>query len=153
MIRLIKKEDIDDISNLLAQVNLVHHLGRSDLFKKNNKYTKEELLNMIDDYDNPIFVYEKDGKVIGHAFCQKKIIKENNLLNGIKTLYIDDICVDENSRGNGVATKLYEYVKCYAKDNGYYNITLNVWSFNDNAYKFYEKMGLKPQKITMEEIL
>ena len=53
----------------------------------------------------------------------------------------------------GVGAALYEYVKAYAKDQGFYNITLNVWTCNPGAVAFYEKMGLTPQKIGMEEIL
>lgn len=153
MVRLMEEKDIDDVSNLLKQVNLVHHLGRPDLFRKNNKYSKEELKELLKENDYHIFVYENEGRVVGHAFCITKIQDETPLLNHVKTLYIDDICVDSNQRGKGVATSLFEYVKKYAKDNEYYNITLNVWAFNDSAYKFYEKMGLNPQKITMEEIL
>lgn len=153
MIRLMNINDIDDVSELLKEVNLVHHLGRPDLFKKNNKYTKEELKKLINNKLNPIFVYEMNNRVVGHAFCITKEVKDDNLLMDSKTLYIDDICVLEKYRRMGIAKELFEYVKKYAKDNGYYNITLNVWSFNDKAYSFYEKMGMKPQKITMEEIL
>ena len=148
-----EEEDIDDVSNLLKQVNLVHHLGRPDLFRKNNKYSKEELKALLKENDYHIFVYDDDGKVVGHAFCITKMQEETPLLNHVKTLYIDDICVDSIARNKGVATALFQYVKKYAKDNEYYNITLNVWSFNDSAYKFYEKMGMNPQKITMEEII
>lgn len=153
MIRLIEEKDIDDISLLLKEVNYVHYIGRPDLFKENNKYTKEELANMVNDKLNPIFVYETDGKVVGHAFCITKEVKNDNLLQDNKTLYIDDICVLSTYRNKGIASKLYEYVRDFAKNNGYYNITLNVWEINPGAKAFYEKMGLKPQKVTMEEIL
>ena len=152
MIRRMEEKDIDDVLELLKEVNLVHHLGRPDLFKKATKYSKDNLLEMINDDNNPIFVYEDNNHVVGHAFLET-IIKGNRLVNNIKTLYIDDICVKKEERNKGIASGLFDYIKKYAKDNGYYNIELNVWSFNDNAYKFYEKMGLKPQKVTMEKIL
>jgi ribosomal protein S18 acetylase RimI-like enzyme len=75
------------------------------------------------------------------------------VLTDIKTLYIDDICVDENHRRKGVGEALYKYVVEYAKENNYYNITLNVWNCNPGAMKFYEAMGLKPLKVCMEQIL
>ena len=40
-----------------------------------------------------------------------------------------------------------------AKAAGAAFITLNVWTGNDSAMRFYEKMGMKPQKIGMEAIL
>ena len=77
----------------------------------------------------------------------------SSFLTDIRTLYIDDICVDETFRGSGAGRALYEAVLAYATDSGCYNITLNVWSCNPGAQRFYEAMGLKPQKICMETIL
>ena len=74
-------------------------------------------------------------------------------MTDIRTLYIDDICVDENARGSHAGKTLYEYVVSYAEQQGFYNITLNVWSCNPGAVKFYEAMGLVPQKIGMEKVL
>ena len=77
----------------------------------------------------------------------------DNILTDIKTLYIDDLCVYENLRGQHIGRQLYEYVKTFAKENGFYNLTLNVWSLNEGAQKFYESVGMVPQKIGMETIL
>ena len=74
-------------------------------------------------------------------------------MTDIKTLYIDDLCVDENSRGQNIGKNLYNHVIAFAKENECYNVTLNVWSCNESAIKFYEKCGLRPQKIGMETIL
>ena len=153
MIRMMNKDDIKDIIELLKEVDLVHHDGRPDIFKIGTKYNSDELLNMVDDKLNPIFVYEKDNKVVAHAFCNTVIHENDNVLTNIKTLYIDDICVKEEYRNLGIATNLYEYVMKYAKDNNYYNVTLNVWDFNDSAYSFYKKMGMTPLKVTMEQII
>ena len=151
MIRRAEFKDIDKILDLLKQVCLVHHKGRPDIFKIGTKYNEAELKELIPDDNNPIFVYD-DGNVLGYAFCN--IIKNGgNVLTDIKTLYIDDLCVDENQRGKGVGKALYKYVKEYAKENGIYNITLNVWDCNPSAKKFYESLGLKPMKTYLEEII
>lgn len=152
-IRRADKRDMEKIKDLLNQVLTVHHNGRPDLFKANcRKYTDSELLELIKDDTRPIFVADEDG-VLGYAFCVIKETKNNNILTDIKTLYIDDLCVDENIRGKHVGTALFEYVKQYAKEIGCYNVTLNVWSCNESAQQFYEKQGLKPQKTTLETIL
>ncbi len=153
-IRRAKKDDILQINKLLHQVLDIHHKGRPDIFKENaKKYTDNELLNIIEDDKKPIFVYEENGKVSGYAFCIFMQHINNNILTDIKTLYIDDLCVDENERGKHIGTKLYEYVLDFAKQNGFYNVTLNVWNLNDDAIKFYQKQGLEIQKIHMEQIL
>ncbi len=146
-------KDIKRIIELLHQVNMVHHVIRPDLFKPyTTKYNEQELLSILDDDNKPIFVYD-DGEVKGYAFCQLSEVKDNLLLQDNKTLYIDDICVDEKARGQHVGKALYEYVRNYAQSIGCHNITLNVWEGNDPALSFYKNMGMKVQKTTMEIIL
>ena len=153
MIRKAAKEDIQRIIELLHQVNMVHHVIRPDLFKPHTtKYNEQELEAMLDDDSKPIFVFD-DGMVLGYAFCQVSEVKNNQLLEDIKTLYIDDICVGENARGKHVGKALYEYVLEYAKSIGCNNITLNVWEGNEPAQRFYRDMGMQVQKTTMEIIL
>lgn len=148
MIRLANENDINQINNLLFQVNKVHADIRPDLFKDGGKkYNDEELKDIIRDKEKPIFVYESDGKIEGYAFC---ILMKNK---NYKSVYIDDLCVDEKCRGKGTGKKLYEYVLEYAKSIGCYNITLNVWEGNESAMRFYKNIGLKIQKIGMEKIL
>lgn len=154
-IRRIKEEDADGVLKLLVQVNNVHSKNRPDLFiKDKTKYTKEELLSLVKDENRPIFVATDDtNQVLGYAFCVYQSHVEDNNFPDIVTMYIDDICVDENCRGKHVGTALYEYVKTYAKENGCYNVTLNVWDKNDAAMVFYEKCGFHIQKYGMEVIL
>ena len=153
MIRRAEIKDIPGIIELLHQVNMVHHVLRPDLFKPyTTKYNEQELEALIGDDSNPIFVFE-DGAVLGHAFCKITEVKGDKLLQDIKTLYIDDICVDEKARGQHVGKALYEYVRDYAASIGCNNITLNVWEGNDAAISFYQNMGMKVQKTTMEIVL
>ena len=153
MIRKAEKKDIPGLINLLYQVDAVHNGIRPDLFKGNTaKYNEQELEEALKDDSKPIFVYD-DGKILGHAFCQISEVKNHRLLQDAKTLYIDDICVDEQSRGRHIGKALYEYVRDYAKSIGCHNITLNVWEGNDSAYNFYKSMGMHIQKTGMETIL
>ena len=150
MIRKANKGDIQSIIGLLHQVNMVHHVLRPDLFKPHTtKYNEQELESMLDDSSKPIFVYD-DAGVLGYAFCQVSEVKNNLLLEDIKTLYIDDICVDENARGKRVGKTLYDFVRDYAQSIGCNNITLNVWEGNSPALQFYKNMGMTVQKTTME---
>lgn len=152
-IRKAERKDTKDIMRLLLQISTLHHTGRPDLFNIGTKYTSEQLCEIMEDEKRPIFVYEKDGNILGYAFCIFRQFKNDTIMTDIKTLYIDDLCVDENVRGQNIGTKLYEYVLDYAKKSGCYNVTLNVWTMNEKAIEFYKKCGLKPQKIGMETIL
>ena len=150
MVRRADKKDIGRIIELLHQVDMVHHVIRPDLFKPNTtKYNEQELEALFGDDNKPVFVYD-NGTVLGHAFCVITEVRDDKLLQDIKTMYIDDICVDEKARGKHVGKALYEHVHDYAQSIGCNNITLNVWEGNDPALNFYRNMGMKVRKTTME---
>lgn len=154
-IRRAVNADIPGLDRLLEQVLTVHHNGRPDLFKANaKKYTDEQLQEILADDSRPVFVAVDDsGAVLGYAFCIFQQHLHDNILTDIKTLYIDDLCVDETIRGQHIGSKLYDYVVGFARESGCYNLTLNVWACNESARRFYEKCGLTPYKYGMETIL
>ncbi|MBQ9201986.1 MAG: GNAT family N-acetyltransferase [Bacteroidales bacterium] len=154
MIRRADKHDIKSLMALLGQVAAVHHGIRPDLFRPGTtKYTEKELEALLDRESSPVFVYDEGGKILGHAFCQLHTVVQDRLLQDVKTLYIDDICVEESARGRHVGQALLDYVRGYARAVGCYNITLNVWEGNGPALSFYRNMGMKVQKTGMEEVL
>ena len=152
IIRPAEPRDMEAVNSLLRQVLAVHHQGRPDLFRpEGKKYTDDELLTIFANPDSPVFVFDKDGAVLGYVFCafQKA---SSGALKPIKTLYVDDLCVSEKARGEGIGTALFNYVKEFARENGCHNITLHVWECNPGAKAFYEALGLKPQYTSMELI-
>ena len=154
-VRRAMEKDIPRIMELLVQVDMVHHNGRPDIFKgPATKYNEAELKEIFACDETPVFVCVNENDVVlGHAFTIHKQVRDHNVLTDVKTLYVDDICVDERARGQGVGKALYEHVVAYAREQDFYNLTLNVWACNPTAMKFYEAMGLKAQKIGMEKIL
>ena len=155
MIRKAEKKDIPRLLELLLQVDDVHHRGRPDLFNGGvTKYNAEQLEEILERDDVNVFVCEdKDGRVTGHAFCVDKTVRDSEVLTDVKTLYIDDLCVDESARGKGVGKILYDCALGFAKSTGCHNVTLHVWDKNPGARAFYQKMGMGVQQTTMEVIL
>ena len=153
-VRRAEARDIPAIMDLLVQVNMVHHNGRPDLFKgPTTKYTEDELAAILSSDDTPVFVgVDESGRVLGHGFCVLQHAG-GQLMEEHDTLYIDDICVDEAARGLGVGRAVYEHILDHARSLGCYNVTLNVWSCNPGAMRFYEKLGMAPYKVGMEMIL
>ncbi len=153
-IRFAQPKDVPGILALLRQVGKVHHEGRPDIFRSNaQKYGASQVLAMLDAPATPIFVAMKEDKVLGYCFCMVKTYHQDPVIADHTTLYIDDLCIDESYRGQHIGLALYENACKYAKMRKCYSVTLNVWSCNEPAMKFYESMGLKPQKIGMETIL
>lgn len=152
-IRFAQGKDIPDILKLLEQVNLIHHQARPDILKEAPKYTLDEIANIIEDPQRPILVAVEGNHILGYMFGIYQETAESAFLVGEKSLYIDDICVDQNVRGKHVGQALYQATKELASDTGCRRITLNVWAFNESAKSFYEKMGMQSFKTTLEDIL
>ena len=153
-IRLANTSDIPGMIRLLQQVGQVHHDIRPDLFRDGaQKYSPSDLETLLQDAARPIFVGVEDGRMLGYCFCILEEVKDNPVLCDVKSLYIDDLCVDETIRGKHVGTKLYDHVCAYARSIGCRSVTLNVWCGNDSAMGFYESRGMKPRKIYMETAL
>ena len=153
-IRLANNSDIPGMTALLKQVGEVHHKIRPDLFRAGaQKYSVSDLEELLKDESRPIFVGVEDGKLLGYCFCILEEVKGNPVLRDVKSLYIDDLCVDENIRGRHVGSRLYDHVCGYAKSIGCKSVTLNVWCGNDSAMAFYRSRGMKPRKIYMETAL
>ena len=142
---------IPGLIRLLYQVGDVHHRIRPDLFRSGAiKYTETDLEALLAEERSPVFVAEEDGSVLGYCFCQLREYRDSTVLTDRKEIYIDDLCVEEACRGRGIARALYGYATDWAKEIGCTYVTLNVWQGNDNAMKFYEKMGMRRRSITME---
>ena len=150
LIRRAEISDIPDILRLLQQVCNVHQHIRPDIFKRDGvKYTESDLMKILSDESCPIWCAVEDERFLGYCFCQWKFSPDGSVGFARKELYIDDLCVDEKTRGKGVASALFRHVSAVAKAEGANFITLNVWEGN-SALQFYEKMGMKPRKVFMD---
>jgi len=166
MVRLANLQDIDELIRLLRQIADWHHNGRPDLFKLGGqKYSHEELSDILQNKNRPIFVAEATKMIeglddsvkvadsaglVGYCFCEIIAAAEHPVLYPHVTLYIDDFCVDEKCRNQGIGKKIFAHVREYAQQIGAYNIDLNVWAFNEGAVRFYEDCGFSIQRYRME---
>ena len=128
--------------------------ARMCLYPGTAKYTDSELKELLEQEDKPIYVAAgEDDVCMGYAFCQLKEQPFSTNMVPFKALFIDDLCVDKQARGQHIGESLFEYVKQQAKKLDCYEVTLNVWAGNTSAESFYEKMGMKTKERQMEYIL
>ena len=145
--------DIPRIIDLLKQVGGVHHDLRPDLFRSGaQKYDEAALEALLRDPARPIFGAYREERLVGYCFCVRQEVKDDPVLRDRKSLYIDDLCVDEACRRQGIAKALYDYTLAYAREEGFDAVTLNVWEGNP-AEHFYRQMGMQTQKTVMEQLL
>ena len=154
-IRKAEEKDIPRIIELLGQVLQIHADIRPDIFiPGTTKYTVCELTELLKNEAKPVYVaVNKEDVCLGYAFCQLKEQPFSNNMIQFRSLFIDDLCIDKQARGQHIGEGLFEYVKQEAKKLGCYEVTLNVWTGNTPAEKFYEKMGMKTKERQLEYIL
>ena len=155
MIRPARKSDTARILELLHQVAEIHHGLRPDVFRAGAaKYDAEALAALLEQpARTPVFVCDEGGLVTGYVFCRIEEVRGDGLMKDVKTLYIDDLCVDEALRGRHIGSALYGFAADYARKAGCYNLTLNVWEGNSAALQFYVHCGMRVRKTCMEQIL
>ena len=152
-VRFAREGDEETIASLLVDIHTLHAKGRPDLFGKGHaKFDAEAVRRMFHSDDQPFFVADDGEGVVGYAIC-KKIRNQNPVQGDYTTLYLDDLNVDERARRRGVGSALLDACRAYAKASGCYNLTLNVWAFNEGAIAFYQKNGFACQRMIMEELI
>ena len=151
-IRRAENKDIPNVLRLLSQVLEIHAESRPDIFiPGSTKYTAEELTELFRRENDPVYVAtDETGTLLGYAFCALKEPPFANTMRPRRTMFIDDLCVDESCRGMHIGEALFHYVKQEALRLGCGDLTLNVWTGNDNAIRFYEKMGMQIREMQME---
>ena len=153
-IRLARPEDTTAILARLEQIGKVHYGIRPDMFQPHaQKYGASQVLARLANGETPTFVAVENEKILGYAFCERKVFFEHPVMADHKEMFLEDLCVAENARRQGVGKALYEFVCNYAREAGCHNLTLHVWHDNGGAVRFYEEMGMKPQRYVMETIL
>ena len=155
LIRRAEEKDIPKVIELLNQVLELHAVIRPDIFiSGTTKYTEAELIAIFKDNAKPVYVaVDEEDMVRGYVLCViRKPVASNNMVPH-RNIFIDDLCVDNEVRGQKVGQRLFEFVKEEAKKMNCYEVILNVWEGNDNAVNFYRKMGMKTRATLMEIIL
>jgi len=154
IIRPAIKEDYPGIHKLLRQIAEQHAAQRPDLFRPHVKLSEQDYQEQLKTAEEtPILVAALDGKIVGHLFAEVKHIKQRPHIKERRMFYIDDLCVDETCRGYGIGRGLMEEAGRLAYAHQCGALELNVFQCNENAVRFYERLGFAPQRLTMEKRL
>ena len=149
-----KKEQAEQIARLLGYICDYHADGRPDIFiKGGSKYDTESVARLIDDPDVTVLTASEGDSVLGYLIAKVTVTGGDPHIRRMKTFYVDDLCVSPEHARKGVGTALFNEARRRAKELGCERIDLNVWSFNEGAIRFYEKMGLSVCRMHMEELL
>lgn len=139
------------IRPLQEQIASLHKAGRPDLFRAEARFFTQDAFNeRLRDPNHTVLIAEKDGEVVGYAFAWVIFYRDHSTYMDHDTFYIDDICVLESCRRQGIGRKLFEQCREFARAQGCINIDLGVWGFNREAIAFYESCGMHERVRRME---
>lgn len=139
--------DFEEIHSIFQEVHDLHLKNTKDTFKDIDPFTREEFELILED-KNSFFLVAEEIKIIGfiNAFINER---EGRLTKFKRTMHIEQIGVAKVEQNRGIGSKLIEEIKRVAKEHNCDNIILDVWSFNDNAIKFYKSKGFTEQRTRM----
>lgn len=143
-------DDYDAVRALVAEVHALHHAARSDVYAADAHFSCEYYAALLADENAfPVAAYD-DAALIGFASAFIKPPNPNPAMRPHRIAYIDDICVHSGCRDRGIGTLLYNETVRLAKERGADTLMLTVWAFNENAIRFYKRLGMTERNINME---
>ena len=144
-------KDYEAVYSLIKQLDDFHRRAFPDLIKPTTKKNRspEWYKKIIYNKKQILILGYEDDSIIGFVQAELVIPKLHPVLNKVKHINLHDIVINEKFRGKSYGKKLYLAIEKFAKKNKAQEIVLNVWSFNQDAIKFYKKCGFKPFLIKM----
>ena len=134
------KEDSPFINNLFVE-----------MVRTVNSRMKREGENVVDNFEQGFEegyldrFYINDDRLIYVALDDDKVIGFISVINkkDMNSIYLDDYCVHESYRGQGIGSKLMQMSFDFAKSQGYDQVITHVQGANKESVEFYWKKGFK----------
>ncbi len=131
IVKVAKKNDIDNVARLIAQFRLEHKLIKGIRSSLDIESAKKEFREFID-ANFPIYmVINESEEVLGYIVCR---IQDN-------VVWVEQIYVVKHARRKGIATLLFKKAEEVAHSFGCETLYNWVLPNNDKIIKFLSKNG------------
>lgn len=153
---IVREANVNDyigISSLVLEVHNLHVENRPDVFLEvDNPFLKEQFEDLLNSNDTKLFVVENTDNKDLVAYSIVKIMATSCLpiLIQRRFAYIDNFCVKDSYKRNGIGKLLFQHIIGYAKSQGASSLQLSVWEFNHDAINFYKAAGMSTRNRKME---
>ncbi|WP_166243163.1 GNAT family N-acetyltransferase [Paenibacillus turpanensis] len=146
--------DYHEVARLVAQIHEIHVKERPDIYAPDPCPMSNDYFNkLLVDQKSKLFVVVVEDKVVGYSVLRINLPPNRQIYRSRKYISIDDFCIDEKYRNNGLGKELMNYILDFGKGVSAQCIELGVSEFNKDAIRFYESMGLTTRSRRMEFIL
>lgn len=145
-IRQATSADAELISSLNTDVQGLHASAMPWRFKPPGPETfpPSAAATLLAGPNNLIFVAELDGEPIGYAHAEISYRPDTPFHHAHELVHLHQISVRPEHRRTGAGRALIEAVRSAAKAQGIDLMTLDVWSFNEDARAFFAREGFTP---------
>ena len=148
MLELAQVSDRDAINAMAKQVHAMHVQWRPDIYEMVEElYPMERFREAVK--QRQLFVAKIGGLTAGYVAVK---IRDYNWPGVVKrkVMFVDEICVEEFCRGQGIGKEMMDDVRALAAAFGCTDLQLSVYPQNDGAVTFYQKCGFSIQNIGMQ---
>ena len=133
--------DREKINAMARKVHQLHVNLRPDIFEMVDElYPADRFEKALN--ENQLYVARQDGETVGYALVLTRHYNWPGVVDR-KVLMLDELCVDEKFRHQGIGRRIMEDIMTLARERGCVHIQLGVYAQNDSAITFYENVGMK----------
>lgn len=148
MLELARPSDRKLVNTLAKEVHALHVAWRPDIYVMVDQlYPEERFLSAI--RNRELYVARLNGVPVGYALLKIRDYDWPGVVRR-KVMVLDEICVEESCRGQGIGQQMMLELRVLARAFGCTDLQLGVNAHNDRAVGFYQKCGFMIQNISMQ---
>ena len=148
MLELAQSVDREVVNGMARQVHAMHVEWRPDIYESMEElYPQERFQAAV--ANRELYVAKIGGVTVGYVLVRIRTAQAPGLVTR-KVMLVDEICVEESCRNQGIGKEMMADVWALAKAFGCSDLQLGVYPQNDDAVAFYQKCGFTIQNITMQ---
>lgn len=148
MLELAQSADREAVERMARQVHAMHVAWRPDLFEIPEALYPEERFQAAV-AERELYVAKFGGTLVGYVLVRIRNVEAPGLVKR-RVMLLDEICVEESCRGQGIGTQMMADVRALARAFGCTDLQLGVYPQNDGAVAFYQKCGFTIRSIDMQ---
>ncbi len=149
MLQLATLADREGVLRLKRQVHSLHISWRPDIYWDDPDLYPEAHYQE-DIQSRQLYVAKLGGALVGYV---RLMIRRQDGPGSVpqKVLLLEEICVEEALRGQGIGTEMVGDVQALARAFGCDGMRIGVYPQNDGAVAFYQKCGFQIRSISMDK--
>ena len=147
MLQLARPEDRAEVNRLAQQVHSLNVQWRPDIYEQTEELWPQNRFESAVS-QRQLFCAKIDEAVTGYVLIK---IRHYDMPGHVKrkVLILDEICVDEVHRNQGIGTAMMIDVRAIANAFGCTDLQLGVYPQNNEALAFYQKCGFRIRSVDM----